>query len=72
MAAFPLAYMLVGNAPVGAVSAARQPTSDINGLPIYDADPVYVVFATYEGTIILVDIRDPDSPVEVNRERSKR
>ena len=67
----PVTYMTVGNTPIGGVAAARQPSNDVHGNPVYDSDPTYVAFATYEGTTIVMDTREPEAPIEANRERSE-
>lgn len=53
------------------MAAARHPTADIQGVARYDTDPTHIIFGSYDGTTTMIDLRDLETAVEVNRQRRK-
>ncbi|KLT42280.1 hypothetical protein CC85DRAFT_285684 [Cutaneotrichosporon oleaginosum] len=65
----PSSITTIGLGPVRSLAAGRVPPTTSNGEYDYTGDSVYVVSATWEGTISLTDLRDPAGTLEVNRSR---
>lgn len=65
----PASLTTIGLGPVRSIAAGRVPPTSSDGLYDYTGDAVYVVSATWEGTISLTDLREPAGSLEVNRSR---
>ncbi|BEJ11379.1 hypothetical protein CspHIS471_0108010 [Cutaneotrichosporon sp. HIS471] len=65
----PSSLTTIGLGPVRSVAAGRVPPTTADGQYDYTGDSVYVVSATWEGTISLTDLRDPAGTMEINRSR---
>lgn len=51
------------------IAAGRVPPTTSDGEYDYSGDSVYVMSATWEGTISFTDLRDPGGSFEVSRSR---
>ena len=67
----PVAYFPIAASPIRSVATARHPTADNHGVAKYDTDPAQVVFGSYDGTTTMIDLRDLETAVEVNRQRRR-
>lgn len=67
--ALPCLYLTLSNASIRSIAVGRFPPGDANGDPQWGADPTYLVYGAYDGSFGIVDLRDPDCPIELNRSR---
>jgi hypothetical protein len=63
--------MTIALSAVRTVTAGRLPPNDANGDPLFDHDPFILFFGCYDGTICVVDVRDPQLPFEYQHSRSR-
>jgi hypothetical protein len=64
-------YISVAQSLIKSIAIGRDPPEDANGTPDYTRDPVYVVCASHDATVTLIDLRDREQQYEVTRSRSK-
>ena len=55
---------------IRSLAAGRCPPCDDQGRPRFSEAPSYLVVGSYDGSTVLVDLRDPAFPIELNRARS--
>jgi len=63
--------MTIAFSCIRAIAVGRHPPSDATGQPRYGDDPNYIVMGSYDGSTVIVDLRDPGFTVELNRARSE-
>lgn len=67
----PSVYMTVSMSCIRSIAVGRCPPTDAAGQPCFSDDPFYLVAGSYDGTTVLVDMRDPAFPVDINRARCR-
>lgn len=66
----PLAYVVVHDSPITAISAIREPPLDLAGRPRLDAEPTRIVTGSLDGSSRMVDLLDPGNVFAFGHERS--
>jgi len=72
MIALPSMYISVAQSLIKSIAIGRDPPEDANGSSDYTRDPVYVVCASHDATVNIIDLRDREQQYELIRSRSKR
>jgi hypothetical protein len=67
----PVSYFQVALSSISTARAVRVAPGDVKGFAEYDGDPPYVILSSYDGSVTMVDVRDPTVRVELNRQRSE-
>jgi hypothetical protein len=67
--ALPCLYLTLSNASIRSIAVSRCPPADADGDPQWGAEPTRLVYGAYDGSFGIVDLRDPDYPIELNRSR---
>ncbi|RSH91739.1 hypothetical protein EHS25_009108 [Saitozyma podzolica] len=65
----PCLYLTLSNASIRSIAVSRCPPADADGDPQWGAEPTRLVYGAYDGSFGIVDLRDPDYPIELNRSR---
>jgi hypothetical protein len=69
--ALPSMYISVAQSLIKSIAIGRDPPEDANGTSDYTRDPVYVVCASHDATVNIIDLRDREQQYELIRSRSK-
>jgi hypothetical protein len=64
-------YISVGQSLIKSIAVGRDPPQDANGVTDYARDPVYVVCASHDATVTVIDFRDREQQYELTRSRSE-
>jgi hypothetical protein len=64
-------YISVAQSLIKSIAVGRDPPQDANGISDYARDPVYVVCASHDATVTVIDLRDREQQYEVTRSRSE-
>lgn len=67
----PSYYFAVTHSALRSITSARLPPGDDQGQPQYGEDPPCLIFGSHDGSASMVDLRDTNNILDLNKARSE-
>lgn len=67
----PTIYTNASQSCISSIKTGRIPPSDNKGEPMYDQEPRFLVIASWDGSFSMMDFRDPNRVISLDRSRSE-